>query len=232
MSLFKMTSIQCPVCEATTDFQAAGSVNADRRPDLRDEIIANTFQSVACPSCGEAMRLEPILNYLDVENGLWLAAYPPRQIGDYLALEDAVQGLFDASYGDAASESAQEVGAVLQPRLTFGWPGTREKLLLRQKRLDDVAIEMLKLDLLRRLPEAPLRPGVELRVVNVSEEALNFVWVETASEEVLQAFECNRALLAEIEGNAEGWAEIRTSLTGGLFVDMQKLYLGEGRNAA
>lgn len=232
MSLFETTSIQCSVCEKTTDFQAAGSVNADRRPDLREEILANTFQTVACPSCGAAMRLEPIMNYLDVENGLWLAAYPARQIGDYLALEDAVQGLFDASYGAAASESAQEVGALLQPRLTFGWPGTREKLLLRQNGLDDVAIEMLKLELLRRLPEAPLRPGVDLRVIDMTEDTLSFAWIETDSEEVLQEFGCNRALLAEIEGNPEGWAAIRASLTGGLFVDMQKLYLGEGRDAA
>lgn len=232
MSLFNLTSITCPDCKTTSDFDAAGSVNADRRPDLRDQILDNSFQTVRCPSCEAAMRLEPVVNYLDVANGLWLAAYPPRQIGDYLKLEDEVQRLFDESYGAHASDSAQAVGADLHPRLTFGWPGTREKLLLRMNGLDDVAIEMLKLDLLRRLPEAPLRPGVELRVVDVSEEALNLVWIETASEEVLQAFECKRALLAEIEGNPEGWAAIRASLTGGLFVDMQKLYLGEGRDAA
>lgn len=232
MSLFDSTSIQCPACETTTDFQAAGSVNADRRPDLRDAVLDNTFQNVSCPSCGEAMRLEPVVNYLDVEFGLWLAAYPPRQIGDYLKLEDEVQALFDESYGVNSSASAQEVGADLLPRLTFGWPATREKLLLRKAGLDDVVVEMVKLDLLRRLPDAPLRPGVELRVVGVSEEALSFVWVETASEEILQSFECNKALMSEIEGNLPAWDSIRQSLTGGMFVDMQKLYLGEGRNAA
>lgn len=232
MSLFETTSIQCPVCDTLSDFQAAGSVNADRRPDLREQILDNSFQNVTCPSCGEAMRLEPIVNYLDVELGLWLAAYPPRQIGDYLTLEDEVQALFDESYGAAASASAQDVGESLLPRLTFGWPATCEKLFLRKEGLDDVVIEMLKLDLLRRLPEAPLRPGVELRVTTVSDAALGFVWIETASEEILQAFECSKALLAEIEGNLDAWAPIRASLTSGLFVDMQKLYLGEGRNAA
>ncbi|KHA50859.1 CpXC domain-containing protein [Sulfitobacter geojensis] len=232
MSLFETTSIQCPVCDTITNFQAAGSVNADRRPDLREAILDNTFQNVTCPSCNEAMRLEPVVNYLDVELGLWLAAYPPRQIGDYLKLEDEVQALFDESYGSASSASAQDVGAGLQPRLTFGWPATREKLFLRMEGLDDVVIEMLKLDLLRRLPEAPLRPGVELRVTSVTETTLGFVWIETASEEILQAFECNKALLAEIEGNLDAWAEVRSGLTQGLFVDMQKMYLGEGRNAA
>ncbi|KIN70286.1 CpXC domain containing protein [Sulfitobacter noctilucae] len=232
MSLFETTTIQCPACATTSDFEAAGSVNADRRPDLRDAILDNTFQNVTCPSCGEAMRLEPVLNYLDVELGLWLAAYPPRQIGDYLALEDQVQGLFDESYGAAASEAAQTVGASLRPRLTFGWPGTCEKLLLQQHGLDDVAIELLKLDLLRRLPEAPLRPGVELRVERVSEAGFDFIWIETASEDILQRFQAKRALLSEIEANPDGWAPLRSSLTQGLFVDMQKLYLGAGRDAA
>lgn len=232
MSLFETTSIQCPACDTVTDFQAAGSVNADRRPDLRDAILDNTFQNVICPSCNEALRLEPVVNYLDVELGLWLAAYPPRQIGDYLTLEDEVQTLFDESYGAASSASAQDVGAALLPRLTFGWPAMREKLFLRQQGLDDVVIEMLKLDLLRRLPEAPLRAGVELRVTDVTDAALRFVWIETASEDILQAFECNKALLVEITDNQDAWAEVRRGLTQGLFVDMQKMYLGAGRNAA
>lgn len=232
MSLFEMTSITCPSCGTTTDFQAAGSVNADRRPDLREEILANTFQTVACPTCREAMRLEPVVNYLDVENGLWIAAYPPRQIADYLDREDEVQALFDQSYGPDASQSAQEVGALLRPRLIFGWPALREKLVLQMNGLDDVSVEMLKLDLLRRLPQAPLRPGVELRLIDVTDDALGFVWVETASEVVLQTFSAQRLLLDHIMGDTEGWNDIRQSLTGGMFVDMQKLYLGEGRDAA
>ena len=232
MSLFQTITIECPVCETLADFDAAGSVNADRRPDLREDILENRFQTVACAECGEAMRLEPLFNYLDMEYGLWLAAYPAGRIADYLALEDEVQSLFDQSYGTEATPSAKEVGEGLRPRLTFGWAGTREKLFLRQQGLNDVSVEMMKLDLLRRLPDAPLRPGVELRLVDVLEETFGFVWIETATEEVLQEFEVNQALLREIEGNLEAWEAVRASLTSGIFVDMQKLYLGEGRNAA
>lgn len=232
MSLFETTSIECPVCQTMTDFDAAGSVNADRRPDLREAILSGQFQAVACPSCSEPMRLEPLFNYLDVSLGLWIGAYPARQIKDYEILSQDVAALFDESYGADAAQSAQDVGALLQARLTFGWPAVREKLLLRQAELDDVAIEMLKLDLLRRLPEAPLSPGVELRVVDVTETRLSFVWTETASEDVLQSFQCDRALLAAIESNAEGWAPLRASLGKDMFVDMQKLYLDAGENAA
>lgn len=232
MSLFKTISITCPNCDTNSDFEAAGSVNADRRPDLRDDIFENRFQMVKCPSCDHEMRLEPEFNYLDVANGQWLAAYPPRRIDDYLVIEDEVRTLFDASYGPRATPSAQDVGAGLRARLTFGWPGTREKLLLGMNGLDDVVIEMLKLDLLRRLPSAPLGLGIELRVIDVDADALTFVWIETSSEAIRQQFTANRALLTAIEEAPEDWAAVRASLTRGLFVDMQKLYIGEGRTAA
>ena len=232
MSLFDGITIQCPVCDTLADFDAAGSVNADRRPDLREDILQDRFQVLACPRCGEPMRLEPLFNYLDMEHGLWLAAYPPGRIGDHLALEDEVQDLFDRSYGAQATPAAQEVGEGLRPRLTFGWPATREKLFLRQHDLNDISVEMMKLDLLRRLPEAPLRPGVELRLVDVLDNTFAMIWIETAAEEVVQEFEVSRALLAEIEGDPEPWEPVRRSLTSGIFVDMQKLYLGEGRDAA
>ena len=232
MSLFSTTTITCTNCEEKTDVEAAGSVNADRRPDLREAILDNSFQTLACPSCGETLRLEPMFNYLDVGSGLWLAAYPPRQLGEFVTLTETVRGLFDESYGPEATQSAQEVGAELTARLTFGWPAAREKVLLCQEGLDDVTIEMLKMDLLRRLPDVPLRPGIELRVVGVSETALDCVWTQIDTEEVMQEFEVSRDLLAEIENNPEAWAPLRASLDKGMFVDMQKLFLDVDQDAA
>ncbi|MFK7837119.1 MAG: CpXC domain-containing protein [Sulfitobacter sp.] len=225
MSLFSNSALSCPTCETVTEFQAAGSVNADRRSDLRNAILQNSFQSASCPSCGERMRLEPRFNYLDMEFGIWMAAHPARQLADVAEAEAEVQALFDTSYGVNASDTAQQVGADLRPRLTFGWPAAREKILLFQAGLDDVAIEMLKLDLLRRLPQAPLRPGVDLRVVEIAEQQLGFVWIENDTEAVLEGFEAHCDMLSEIEQNASDWADIRAHLTSGVFVDMQRLLL-------
>ena len=52
MSLFETTKLPCPLCGTEVSFNAVHSVNADRRPDLRDAIIAGTFQQEACSSCG------------------------------------------------------------------------------------------------------------------------------------------------------------------------------------
>lgn len=232
MSLFKAMAITCANCDTSNDIQAVESVNADRRPDLRDAILDGSFQVFPCESCGEDIRLEPQFNYLNVEKSIWLAAYPGDRMPDYLAVEDMVSDVFDTSYGARAQAAARAIGDDLDVRLTFGWPAVREKLLLRDADISDVEIECLKIDLLRRLPEAPLSPGIELRVTEIEDDQLKFVWIDAVSEGILQEFAASRQLLAEISGNPEGWAPIRQVLQNGPFVDMQKLYMGEGREAA
>lgn len=231
MSLFTSMNVQCPNCNETQNINAVGSVNADRRPDYRDAILDESFQIITCSNCETKFRTEPLFNYLEVAKGHWIAAMPARQMPDFLEIEDEVNATFSTSYGDQAQASARDIGKDLNPRLTFGWPAVREKILIASLDLDDVTVELLKLDLLRRLPDAPLAPGIELRVVTGDTEYLGFAWVNSGSEEVVQSFTANRELLDEITGNPEGWASIRSQLTNGPFVDMQKLYMGEGRVA-
>lgn len=231
MSLFHPMNLTCPNCEATITFEAVGSVNADRRPDFREAILEDTFQNVTCESCEHEFRLQPEFNYLDVGNRLWISSMPAYEMLNYLEIEDSTEALFDASYGAHAPQAAQDVGNDLDVRLTFGWPAVREKLLARVSGLDDVVIEMTKLDILRRVPDAPLSVGVELRLVHVEEDSLVFTWVRTDTEETLRELTVARALYDGIVENPDGWAAIRAQLTNGPFVDMQKLYLGEGRKA-
>lgn len=232
MSLFHPVNLVCPSCKATITMEAVGSVNADRRPDFREAILADAFQDTPCKACGKSFRLQPEFNYLDAGRGQWIAGMPADRMPHYLATEDEVTDLFAKSYGKLAPKAAQDVGGKLTMRLTFGWPAIREKLLARAHDLDDTVLEMMKLDLLRRLPSAPMKQGVELRLVAVT-EAGQFVmsWLHTATEEVLQQLQVERALYDAIAANTDGWAKIRGQLENGPFVDIQKLYMGEGRAA-
>jgi len=210
---------------------AVGSVNADRRPDFRDAILNDDFQDMTCGACEKNFRLQPNFNYLDAGRGQWIAGMPAAQMPGYLAVEDEVATLFDQSYGSKAPAAARSVGDELDVRLTFGWPAIREKLLVREHDLDDVVLEMLKLDLLRRMPSAPLAPGTELRLVDVGDDRLSLVWIDTATEDGGDEVVVDRQLYDDIATAPEAWAAIRSQLTNGAFVDMQKLYMGEGRTA-
>ncbi|MGD9864148.1 MAG: CpXC domain-containing protein [Pseudodonghicola sp.] len=232
MSLFRSTMITCPACGADIDFRECDSVNADRRPDLRAQILDGTFQTVSCPACSETVRMEPQFNYLEVGAGLWIAVFPGRMMPDFLAIEDTITEVFETSYGARALPSAREVGAGLDVRLVFGWPALVEKLVLRAAGLDDAVVELMKLDLMRRLPQAEMGPGRELRVTAVRDGDLVFDWILTGPEVSTEGFAASRMLYDAIAGAPGPWAPIRAQLTDGPFVDMQKLFMGEGRAAA
>ncbi len=232
MSLFHPVNLVCPHCGKAVTMQAVGSVNADRRPDFRDDILEDRFQDTICESCGKGFRLQPEFNYLDVGRGQWIAAMPGPRMPDYLEVEDEVLAVFESSYGAAAPPAARDIGAGLTRRLTFGWPALREKIIAQEAGIDDVALEILKLDMLRSMDQARLGPGVELRLVRDLGADLAFVWLATASEvSAGDGFLVARYAYDAVAADPEPYAELRASLSDGPFVDMQKLYIGRGRGA-
>ena len=232
MSLFHPLNVVCPFCEAVVTMEAVGSVNADRRPDLRDAILEDHFQDTACNSCGESFRLQPQFNYLDAGRRQWIAALPAVRMPHYLEAEDEVSDLFDRSYGKKAPAAAQAVGRDLDVRITFGWPAIREKLLARANDLDDTVLELLKLDIIRRIPKAPLGPGIELRLTAIMERQLAFAWINAQAEDAIEELLVPRDWYDAIAGDDEAWKATRDRLEDGPFVDMQKLYMGQGRAAS
>src|SRR5262245_749487 len=129
MSRFHKTTIRCPACKTPVEFNAVSSVNAARRPDLRAAIIDRSFQRQPCPQCGAAFRLDPELTYVDTGRKQWIAAYPVARLGRWKELEEQARTTFAQAYGSRAPASAQKLGAGIQPRITFGWGGLREKLV-------------------------------------------------------------------------------------------------------
>ena len=229
MSLFMPLSLRCPKCGHVNVADVAGSINADRRPDLRQAILDDNFQDTVCSKCNTSFRAECDLNLLDMGRRQWIAALPARRMVDHLELEAGSLKAFEKSYGSGGSPAAREMGAGLQMRTVFGWPALREKLLLRELDLDDVVLECMKVELLRRLQDAPLSPGNELRLLNLRESTMFMAWVDTLTEEQLETLQVDRALYDAIAADPEGWAEVRAALTRGPFVDMQRLFMGAGR---
>lgn len=232
MSLFVPMNLTCPACAEVFTYEAVGSVNADRRPDLRVEILQGKFQTVACSACAHEFLLEPDFNYLDVGRGQWIAALPARALRDHLESIVEKQAVFDLSYGYQAPEAARAVGRSLQPRLVFGWPALREKLVLQEIGFDDVIWEVAKLDLLRSLPDAPLAEGVDLRLLGGGDDMLDLAWIRADSEEHLNDFQVSRDLYDGISAAPAPWAAVQALLAASMFVDIQKLFMGAGEDAA
>ncbi len=228
MSIFRPTTLPCPACGTPVEFEANHSVNADRRPDLRNDILEETFQEQACPKCGESFRLDPEFNLLDMQRGQWIAAAPLASLGQWKEMEDRAKSIFDRAYGDDAPEAAQEIGKTLTPRVTFGWPALREKLLAHDNDLDDVTLELCKAFIMRSV-DSPIAAESELRLLDVGPEGLSFGWLLSADGSLGPTMKVARTLYDQIAADEDGaWEELREEVSAGYFVDINRLLIPQG----
>jgi hypothetical protein len=230
MSLLLNAKAICQECGAATPSRLAASVNADRRPDLRDDIMAGAFQSVDCSGCGVALRFPLHLSYVDNRRGQWILAHGVETVPTWRATEADARSIFNDAYGPGAPPVAQELGHDLVPRIVFGWSSLREKLLIRDLGLDDVTLELLKLAILRQVPGAPLADQTELRLIGADDSAFQLVWIESASEEALTGLSVPRDAYDAIDTDPEPWLPLRERFAGALFIDLRRLILTDPGN--
>lgn len=223
MSIFHVVQAVCSHCGTHNEAERTASVNADRRPDLRQEILDGTFQRETCTKCSTVLRLRPHLVYLDIGREQWVMVEPADSIEHWQQIEADAHKTWDRAFGSGATPQGREMGQTMQVRLVFGWTALREKLLCRELGLDDVIIEMLKLDLLRDMGDAPIADQTELRLRGGNAETLQFDWLELASERAIEGVEVPRADYDEIVADPDEWAELRARFDGALLVDWRRL---------
>jgi len=232
MSVFKAVNVPCPACHKLVEFNAVYSVNADRRPDLRDAIIKQRFQRQACPSCQETFRLDPELHYFDAGRGQWIAVFPAARLGDWAKLEQQANAAFDQSFGPVAGAMAQSIGADLRARVTFGWAGLREKLVADEEGLDDAVLELLKMTVVRSVPNSPLKNSTELRFLGLEKGKLVLAWIRSGSEQLVEVLHLPRKFYDDIAGDLPAWHSLHNEISTGLFVDMLRLMIPARANEA
>jgi hypothetical protein len=222
MSIFHPAKAKCPECGTETDVDLAASVNADRRPDLRAAIITDNFQVTPCPNCGTRMRLPAHMSYINQRRGQWILVDAPEAAADLARSEAEAHDVFNGLYGAGAPDVAQEMGRDLKPRLVFGWPALREKLLCNEYEIDDAALELLKIAVLRNVPDPTFADQTELRLIGRAEDALRFAWIESATEKRLSELSVPRNVYDGIAADA-AWAPLRARFDGQYFVDVKRL---------
>ena len=222
MSVFRTQTVNCPACATPVDFELVLSVNADRRPDLRDEIVAGTFQRRPCPSCGTEFRVDPEFTYMDLGHGQYIGVWPVAKRGQWQACAQKTAQTFDEALGKGASPEAKKLGARLEPRAVFGWPALTEKIIAREAGIDDRTLELAKVMVLRNGSETPVPGRRELRLVEARAEDFVLAWVRPADGAVETALRIPRTLIAEIDAEPEPWKAMRDSVGEGLVVDFQR----------
>jgi len=227
MSLFDQQTVTCPACEHSQVLEFALSLNAARRPDLRDAVLDGSYQRFACENCDATFRIEPRLTYLDIQRNQWYLVKPVQDVAHWSEFEVAAQVIFDEAYGEKAPAAARAVGAEMQVRVLFGWQALREKLLCQDAGLDDVTLELAKLVLVRAGDELPLADNVELRFAGVEGDDLRFNWVSGETERPIETMLVPRKLYDDIAADPASWQKLRDQLLAGTFVDFNRLLVPE-----
>jgi CpXC protein len=223
MSIFNTANFPCPACGEAVAFDVCASVNADRRPDLREQILKRDFQRGTCGKCGLSFRVEPRMTYFHLGGKQWILVEPADRLPRWIVLEREALATFSLAYGDEASPMAQSLGRGIQVRIAFGWPALREKLLCVDHGLDDVVLEQLKATVVLGMPTSPLADDVELRLTDVRDGELELTWLKPSDERPLEALTIPRTLYDEIAADEVGYQEMRKDLTAGPFVDFNRL---------
>jgi hypothetical protein len=226
MSIFHPATIICAKCGTEAAVERSASVNADLRPDLRAAILDGSFQAVDCPKCETRLRLPPHLTYLELGRDTWIAAEPASQIEDWNHIENDVWAVYDRSFGAGAPALVREMTERVRPRLVFGWPALREKLIAADLGLDDINLELLKMAIMRNVSGSPLSDETELRLIGAEADALRFAWVHQVSEASLAQLDVPREIYDGIAADTDGWAAARAKLEGVFLVDLRRFIAG------
>ncbi len=226
MSIFLTVTASCAKCGSETDVDLAASVNADRRPDLRAEILEGRFQATKCRECAELLRLPAHLTYIDIGRQQWILVQSTGEIGQWRTHEAEARAIFEQSFGAGMPKFLREMGEGITPRLVFGWAALREKLVAADLALDDATLEMLKISIMRDVRGAPIADETELRLIGGEADRLSFAWLNSRTEQFLAKLEVPRGAYDDIVREAEGWAALRADFAGELFVDLKRLLVG------
>jgi CpXC protein len=225
VSTLYTTAFRCADCGATLDVRVADSLNANRLPEARQWVLDRTLFQQPC-ACGRAVTaIHPFL-YADFDRGLWIQVLPEDQRPRYHASESDVLAAYRAAFDPTRGPNfIAALGALVAPRVVYGYEELREKVVAADAALDDALVEALKLEVLAGQPEL-LRRGVALLTLDaVDERTLSFRaygFPPGGPGQILGEIGVARALYAALAARAADVRDSYPPLFAGVYVNVQR----------
>src|SRR6185369_543785 len=127
-----------------------------------------------------------------------------------------------------APAAARAIGKTVKPRITFGWPALREKLVVSELGLDDVVVEACKAAVMRGSRELPFNAETDLRLLNLNGDKLVMGWQRAADGTIGDMLGVPKKLYDAIAANEDGrWSSLRDEFEGQLFVDLNRMLVAQ-----
>jgi len=164
----------CPACGVSADHEVAVSLNGERSPEWRATIVQETFQLVTCRACTRRFIIDDPFMYVDFARKHWIGVYPRAWISHRDRLEAQPGAAFASEMqGPHTPAVLREVAAGFRIRAVFGLAALAEKLRCFDDGLDDAALALYQLAIMRA-NRLPLLPEEVPRYMGLDGEALVF----------------------------------------------------------
>lgn len=234
MSTLFSIELRC-ACAATVVVRIADSLNANRMPDARCWVLDRTLFQQPC-SCGRTVvALHPVL-YTDFDRGLWIQVLPEDLRPDYHAREPEVLAAYHRAFDPGTgARFLPALGGLVSPRLVYGYEELREKVVAADHGLDDVIVEVLKLEVLATHPDL-LRSGVMLLTLEGADagslQLRAHHFAPGGRGEILGDVVVSRALYTALAEREAALTESYPSLFEGVYVNVQRYRFEPAEDAA
>lgn len=222
MSRFLNEPVTCPYCGDIRERVVARSINAERSPDLREQILGSAFQRVECPACGESFAIETPFTYIDRPRREWILVFGEDDVESFRDLEATADSTFELGAGPRAPLVARELFAGMKRRAVFGQLALTEKLLAWDAGLDDGALEVLKASAFGLAPRGvPIGSRHHVRLVAVTEDVLGFMSGSDTLE--VELWEVDRRAYGPVAERCAAGDPLYARITEGPFVDIGRI---------
>lgn len=215
MSITAVREVVCR-CGAPVRVFVATSVNAERHPNMREAILRRTFHVFECGACHQPLGIDKELLYIDLSRREFYGVFPLAAAADPEPCARQVAAAFETALGEGAGAPARSLAAGMRVRVCFGLEELREKLVARAAGLSDLALEVLKADILVANPDLEALGIQTLRLEAVGQDGNLGLLLEQAGDppRLLQ----DRALTVERAAydvfDAMPWEALRARLPG------------------
>ena len=190
MSDFTTDKLACPRCSNEVELSTAESINVTRMPSARDKILAGTFHRFACSSCQERITVDRVFLYTDMRREQFVHIFPVDHSGDWPRWEEIAAQTFWEAF-NPAPPAMREIATRYRVRAVFGLAALADKVRVWEAGLDDVIVELQKLELATAHEALRTRTDVALDVVAVDDAT-----IEVAATSLSNAWPEERYALA------------------------------------
>lgn len=161
MSQVKRETIECPNCHRKGEFELWDSVNVDLDPELREKIFNEELFLYHCPHCGHVTGIPMDTFYHDMKNQFMLFfSFFKEDDFDYKPMDmDVPKSMMKGDYTF---------------RMVFGLMQLKEKIVILEHGLNDVAVERQKYMISHVIMPEIAQKGYELYFAKVDEPSEEF----------------------------------------------------------